>query len=239
MRPDKTRPLRIFIGYDSTEVPAYHVLCHSILSRSSIPVSITPIRLSHLGAIYQRERSSLESTEFSITRWLTPYLADYSPDPCVFMDCDMLVLDDIANVLNYVTDYRPVYCVKHNHKPTHKTKMRGAPQTRYDRKNWSSFMVFWPGHMDCRRLTPLYVEKAQGLALHQFKWVQTSVGRIGFEWNHLVGYDEHVSAEQISCLHWTEGGPWWPEYAGEPYAQLWFEERDAMLSTAVRRPDAA
>ncbi len=33
----------IFIGYDSAETVAYHVLSHSIINRASMPVAITPI----------------------------------------------------------------------------------------------------------------------------------------------------------------------------------------------------
>jgi hypothetical protein len=39
---------KIFIGYDNREKIAFHVLSHSIIKHSSIPVSITPINLSNL-----------------------------------------------------------------------------------------------------------------------------------------------------------------------------------------------
>ena len=42
------KSLKIFIGYDSREKVAFHVLSHSILANSSIPVSITPINLKKL-----------------------------------------------------------------------------------------------------------------------------------------------------------------------------------------------
>lgn len=35
--------IKVFIGYDSNETVAYHVLSHTILKYSSQPVSITPI----------------------------------------------------------------------------------------------------------------------------------------------------------------------------------------------------
>jgi len=42
------RPIPIFIGFDPRETVAWHVLCHSILARSSRPVSFVPLALEHL-----------------------------------------------------------------------------------------------------------------------------------------------------------------------------------------------
>ena len=42
------KTLKIFIGYDPKEAVAFHVLCHSLLERSSKPISITPINLKNL-----------------------------------------------------------------------------------------------------------------------------------------------------------------------------------------------
>ena len=40
--------LKIFIGYDSREKIAYHVLSQSILANSTIPVSLNPINLENI-----------------------------------------------------------------------------------------------------------------------------------------------------------------------------------------------
>ena len=39
-------------------------------------------------------------------------------------------------------------------------------------------------------------------------------------------------AGEIANLHYTNGGPYFPEYARCGYADLWFAERDRMLSCA-------
>ena len=44
---------RIFIGFDNREPIGYHVLSHSILENSSIPVTITPIKLENLKRFYK------------------------------------------------------------------------------------------------------------------------------------------------------------------------------------------
>ncbi|NIV37197.1 MAG: glycosyltransferase, partial [Anaerolineae bacterium] len=61
-------PVRVFIGFDPCETVAYHVLAHSIMRRSSVPVSITPVDVRHLEGIYTRERDPKQSNEFSFSR---------------------------------------------------------------------------------------------------------------------------------------------------------------------------
>ena len=160
--------IRIFIGYDPREAIAYHVLCHSILSRSTRPVLITPLALSHLKDVMWRPRHNLQSTDFSFSRFLVPYLCNFA-DWAIFMDCDMLVLDDIANLWELKDDKFDVMCVKHNHAPKETKKFLDQPQTQYEKKNWSSVMLF--NSQKCTVLTPKYVNEETGLNLHRFNWV--------------------------------------------------------------------
>ena len=48
------------------------MLAHSIHTRSSLPVSIAPLMLDQLKRTLTRERHSLQSTDFSFSRFLTP-----------------------------------------------------------------------------------------------------------------------------------------------------------------------
>ena len=160
--------IRIFIGYDPREAIAYHVLCHSILSRSTRPVLITPLALSHIKDVMWRPRHNLQSTDFSFSRFLVPYLCNFA-DWAIFMDCDMLVLDDIANLWELKDDKFDVMCVKHNHAPKETKKFLDQPQTQYEKKNWSSVMLF--NSQKCTVLTPKYVNEETGLNLHRFNWV--------------------------------------------------------------------
>ncbi len=81
---------RVFVGFDSKEVVAYHVLAQSIIEHASMPVMFCPIVLPHLEGTFTRERNALQSTEFSFSRFLVPYLSHYE-GWSLFMDCDMLV----------------------------------------------------------------------------------------------------------------------------------------------------
>lgn len=217
--------LRIFIGYDPREAITYSVLAHSILRHASEPVSITPIALNQLHRIYTREKNALQSTDFSFTRFLTPYLSDYK-GWSVFMDCDMIVNDDIHNLFSHADDQYAVQVVKHNHVPTEETKFLGAPQSKYQKKNWSSVMLF--NNAKCKSLTTDYVNTASGLELHQFKWLESDklIGEIPHRWNHLVAYDK--PNDDVSLVHFTIGGPYFNEYQDCEYAKEWNEERNKM-----------
>jgi len=94
--------LNIFIGYDSREKIAFHVLSHSIISNSSIPVNITPINLRNLRGFYKRPKAKNHSTEFSISRFLTPFLSNYK-GYSLYLDCDFIVLGDVAKLLKFVS----------------------------------------------------------------------------------------------------------------------------------------
>ena len=221
--------VRVFIGFDPREAVAFGVLAHSITRRSSVPVSIAPIMLSQLGGVLTRVRHPLQSTDFSFSRFLTPYLSAYE-GWSIFMDCDMLMTGDIAGLWSMRDPQYAVQVVKHDHRPVETRKFLGTEQTAYEKKNWSSVMLF--NNALCRRLTPAYVNAATGLELHQFKWLANDalIGALPGRWNHLVGYD--APCGDVSLAHFTIGGPYFPAYANCEYADAWREERDAMLFAA-------
>ena len=86
------------------------------------------------------------------------------------MDCDMLLLDDVVNLWKMRDDKYSVMCLKHEHIPEEETKFLGRVQTRCEKKNWSSVMLF--NCSKCLSLTPDYVNKASGLELHRFQWLK-------------------------------------------------------------------
>ncbi len=223
--------IKIFIGYDPKETVAFYVMSHSIISRSSQPVSISPIALNNLGKLMRREPNPLQSTEFSFSRFLTPYLCSYE-GWSIFMDCDMLVLDDIAKLWALRDENYAVQVVKHQHQPKETVKFLNAPQTPYQKKNWSSVILF--NNAKCKALTPDYVNTATGLELHQFKWLENDnlIGEIPHTWNHLVDYDE--ANNNVSNAHFTLGGPYFNEFENCEYSKEWFAEKEKMLHANQR-----
>ena len=225
-------PLNIFIGYDSREPIAFSVLAHSIITRATRPVSITPLARHTLAGWYSRERGPTESTEFSLTRFLVPALSQFQ-GVSIFMDCDMLCRVDITQVLHEVIaqpDAAVLVC-QHQYTPSTTEKFLGQRQTAYPCKNWSSFMVF--NNARCQRLTPAYVHRATGLELHRFTWLDRAdqIGSLPLEWNWLIG--EYAPNPDAKVWHYTLGGPWFPESAHCDHAAEWVAERDTMLSAAV------
>lgn len=224
--------IKVFIGYDPREAVAYSVLAHSIHARASVPVAVVPVMLSELRGILTRERHPLQSTDFSFSRFLTPFLSDYQ-GWSVFMDCDMLVLDDIARLYALRDERYAVMVVKHDHVPKETRKFLDQPQTAYQKKNWSSVMLF--NNAQCRALTPDYVNTASGLELHQFKWLANDelIGEIPARWNHLVGYN--APNHDVSLVHYTLGGPYFHEYRDCEYAVEWRAARQDMLNVEQRK----
>jgi len=211
--------INIFIGYDSKEKIAHHVLSESILRHSTKPVAITPIYLPNIKDDFVRERNSLSSTEFSFSRFIIPHLMNYQ-GWALFMDCDMLMMDDIAELWRLRDDKYAVQVCKHDYTPKDETKFLGQVQTKYPKKNWSSFML-----MNCKKcttLTPDYVNKASGLELHQFKWLENEelIGSLPLEWNWLVG--EYPYKEDVKNVHYTDGGPYFNDYDMCDYSEEWF-----------------
>lgn len=211
-------PIRIFIGFDQVESVAWHTLCHSILSLSSQPVTITPVKLSHIKNNLIRDKDFKQSNEFSFSRWMVPWLCGYK-GYAIFMDCDMLLRTDISELWNMRTWQTSVQVCKHDYVPKDSIKYLGNTQYKYEKKNWSSVMIF--NNEKCTRLTPSYVSSASGLELHQFKWLESDIeiGSLPMAWNHLVGeYDYDDDAKNV---HFTVGGPYFKEYENCDYSQEW------------------
>ncbi|MBE7186326.1 MAG: glycosyltransferase [Methylobacterium mesophilicum] len=222
---------RVFIGFDSKETVAYHVLVQSILEKASIPVVFSPIVLDNLNGVFTRERNPLQTTEFSFSRFLVPALSNFE-GWSIFMDCDMLMRADIAELWALRDETYAAMCVKHDYQPKVETKFLGQTQTKYEKKNWSSMILF--NNPQCRALTTDYVNTATGLQLHQFKWLENDdrIGEVPAAWNWLVNeYDYDPNAKNV---HFTDGGPYFNEYAKDDYADEWFAARDRTLHVTQR-----
>ena len=212
--------VRVCIGYDRRIPVAFSTLAHSITEHSSAPVAVLPLNLRNLKQHFWRDTDPNQSTEFSFSRFLTPFLSGFE-GWSLFMDNDVVVRDDIAKLWALRDDRYAAMCVKHDHNPTEETKFLGEKQTRYEKKNWSSVILF--NNARCTALTPDYVNSATGLQLHQFKWLEGDhlIGELPAGWNYLAGYTRGVEAPH--AIHYTDGGPFYPEYETTEHASVWFD----------------
>lgn len=222
--PHGFEPARVFIGYDPREEVAVNVLSASFQAHASIPVQIAQVRLDQLKGVYRREPDPKQSTAFSFSRFLVPWLAGYR-GWALFIDADMLCLGDIAELWALRDERRAVQVVKHQHDCEPGLKFQGMPQTPYGRKNWSSVMLF--NCERCRALTPEFVNSATGLELHQFRWLaDAEIGELPPAWNVLVGVQELPPEPKV--LHYTLGGPWFDDCRTMPESERWLQAHAAM-----------
>jgi len=231
-----TEPFRIYVGWDQRETIAYDVAKFSIERRASIPVEVSAIKLDDLRSqgMYRRGEDPLASTEFTYSRFLTPALAGFQ-GWALFCDCDFLWLSDIAELAAYAKGPKAVYCVQHDYQPKEKTKMDGAVQTAYPRKNWSSLMLFNCAHPSVRALSVDTVNRESGAYLHRMQWVaDADIGELPTAWNWLEGWNEKPLAGTPKAVHFTRGGPWFDGWQDVDYGDLWRAERDELLRSQRR-----
>jgi hypothetical protein len=223
-------PLRVYIGWDKREPIAYDVAKFSLERRASVPVDVQAIKIDDLRAqkLYWRDQDPLASTEFTYTRFLTPALAGFR-GWALFCDCDFLWLGDIAGLGEFMKVPKAVYCVQHDYTPKETTKMDGAVQTSYPRKNWSSLMLFNCDHPAVRALTPEVVNRETGAFLHRMQWVaDEDIGSLPVAWNWLEGWNEKPAQGTPNAVHFTRGGPWFDNWQNVDYGDLWRAEREAL-----------
>lgn len=215
---------KIFIGWDSREPEAAEVCKYSILKHATVPVEIHFLKQEELRAqeIYTREIDPQSSTEFTFTRFLVPYLCGYQGN-AVFVDCDFLFEHDIRELFECANDNAAVSVVQHDYQPTNTIKMDGKTQYLYPKKNWSSLMLFNCAHPDCQTLTPEIVSSQTGEFLHRFAWTEHEIGSLDKTWNWLVNWYHEPQDGKPKAIHYTEGGPWFPNYVKTEYGGNWIQ----------------
>ena len=221
--------VRIFVGYDAREDEAWEVCRYSILKHCPEAI-VRPIIQQELRKkkIYTRKKDNA-STEFSLTRFLVPYLVDYS-GWALFIDCDMLFTDSVEKLFKLINPIYAVQVVKHNHQPMEIIKMDGQEQTLYPKKNWSSVMLFNCGHNKNKNLTPEVVSSVQPKFLHRFEWLdEKDVGELPLEYNFLVEYYKmYPNGILPKNIHFTNGMPFMSGYEDCDYSDIWYQYRDEM-----------
>jgi lipopolysaccharide biosynthesis glycosyltransferase len=151
------KPIPIFIGYDPREAIAFHTCVNSIIRHASQPVSIMPLALNNFGDYTETHTDG--SNQFIYSRFLVPHLMGYSGH-AIFIDGDMILRGDIADLWAMRSLDKDVQVVKHDYKTKMTTKYLGSKNEDYPRKNWSSVMIFNCNNYPTRKLTPEYIQKS-------------------------------------------------------------------------------
>lgn len=212
--------IRVFAGFDERESIGFAVFMHSLITRASKPIAVTPLASQGLPE---------GSNNFTLSRFLVPYLMSYRGH-AIFCDAsDMMLQADIAELDALFDDRYAVQVVKHpDYRTRNKTKYRGTsmecPNSDYARKNWASVMIINCEHPAWMGADPMTLVRAGTKPWLQFKHCRDEdIGELPAEWNRLV--DEGHSVEGAKVLHWTAGIPAFEAYAQSPGHQLWHRER--------------
>ena len=226
----------IWIGHEPREQDAFEVAARSIAGHAKEPIPTFAVSLDVLQrrGLYTRATEHREgrlwdvvsgapmSTEFAISRFFVPLLAGPEAEWAVFMDCDVLLRTDIAELFELADPAKAIQVVKHNQRPTETVKMDGQVQTAYPRKNWSSVILWNLRHPAHQTLTPAKLNAWAGRALHGFHWLADEfIGDLPAEWNHLVGVEPPNPGAKL--VHFTLGTPSMDGYADCEFASEWWE----------------
>ena len=226
------KPIPIFVGYDPREAIAYHTCANSIIRQASQPVAIIPLALNLFSDYTETHTDG--SNHFIYSRFLVPHLMDYTGH-AIFIDGDMIVRGDIAELWNMRQHNVDVQVVKHNYKTRMTEKYLGAKNENYPRKNWSSVILWNCQNPANKRLTPQFIEKATGAELHRFSWIQDErIGALPIEWNWLP--DEFGVNPEAKLLHYTLGTPCFTEFHNTPQGEEWHRER-SLTDYCLQRAD--
>ena len=216
------KPIPVFVGYDPREAIAYHTCVNSIIRNSSRPVAIVPVALNLFKEYSETHTDG--SNHFIYTRFLVPYLMDYQ-GWAIFIDGDMIVRGDIAELWDLKDYTKDVMVVKHDYKTRRTEKYLGNANEDYPRKNWSSVILWNCNAIRNRELTPEFVQQSTGAFLHRFSWIDDErIGELPAEWNWLdVEYEWNPLAKLV---HYTLGTPCFHEFADQgDFSDEWHRER--------------
>jgi len=216
------KPIPVFVGYDPREAIAYHTCVNSIIRNSSQPVAIVPVALNLFKEYSETHTDG--SNHFIYTRFLVPYLMDYQ-GWAIFIDGDMIVRGDIAELWNLKEYTKDAMVVKHDYKTRMTEKYLGSPNQDYPRKNWSSVILWNCNALRNKILTPEFVQQSTGAFLHRFSWIADErLGELPAEWNWLdVEYEYNPLAKLV---HYTLGTPCFHEFADQgDFSDEWHRER--------------
>jgi len=224
----------VHIGFDPREADAFAV-ARLTAERNCRPIPVRGIVLSEMvrrglywrptsrrdGKLWDDISGAAMSTEFAISRFLTPHLA--GDGWAMFADADVMFRSNLWRLFEGLDESKAAYCVKHNYKPANAVKMDGQAQSQYNRKLWSAVCIFNCDHPSNKRLTVDYINTVPGRDLHAFKWLDDSeIGDLSEAWHWVPGHSSPDIDPKL--VHFSEGIPSMVGYQDQPFADEWRAE---------------
>lgn len=240
----------VLVGWDKREPQAYAICKHSLNRHSSVPLDIFPImemplRLRKMfdrpQANYVDERDGKPfSTDFSFTRFAVPEICRKNGITgwVLYCDCDFLFLTDVEELFQQYSsslfDQFAVCVVKHQYDLGNSIKMDGRKQESYNRKLWSSLILFNISHPANAKLGDHEVNHWAGADLHGFKWLKDEeIGWISESWNWIPQVsptlERRYRHNAPKAIHFSLGTPNMPGYENQPWADVWRAEYEHLI----------
>ncbi len=223
-----TEPIRVYVGTDQSQMVATHVLEYSIRQHTRQPVEVIP--MCDLVVPMPKDAANRPRTGFSFSRFLIPQLTGYR-GKAIYLDADMQVFADIAEIWDLPTDVYAVHCCRQDTPPP----------------TWRNNNHFQPGRqmsvmlLDCGQLKWDIQEIVRGLDAGEYDYRRLMFDlcvvppdRIGEgippAWNSL----EHFEPDATRLLHYTDMAmqPW--RHNTNPLGPIWRAGfREALRAGAV------
>ncbi|HVJ82188.1 MAG TPA: glycosyltransferase [Planctomycetia bacterium] len=224
-------PIRVFVGCDDSQMIAAKVLEYSIRRFTSRPVQFLPMLDLHEPT--PKDPKNRPRTGFSFYRLHIPSLAGYK-GRAIYVDADMLVFGDLAEVWDLPMGNCRVHCSRQE-----------APPDAWKESGWfkagrqMSVML-----LDCARLDWNIEKIVADLDAGRYDYPKLmfdlcvvphdEIGEaIPAEWNSL----EHFESGRTRLLHYTamEMQPW--RHPHNPLGNLWREFFRAAVSEGFISPE--
>ncbi|MEY2468504.1 MAG: hypothetical protein QOF21_1202 [Actinomycetota bacterium] len=194
-------PLRIFVGADESQVVAARVLEHTIRANTSWPVEVTYLHTLDLPKPLDPKNRG--GTGFSYARFAIPQLCNFN-GRAVYLDADMQVFGDIAELAEAPLDGHAVLCTNQQVLPSFSYGFTAGRQLSVmvldcSKLDWDVNAIV--ARLDAEEFT--YQELLHDLCIVDGSLISESLPE---EWNHL----ERYLPGQTKLLHYTNAPtqPW-------------------------------
>jgi hypothetical protein len=201
-------PIRVFVGATPAQDLAVRVLEYSIRARTPMDIEVMPLYKTGLTVPEAKDPGNRSRTPFSFQRFLIPEAAGYR-GRAIYLDSDMLVLDDLREVWTQPFGDAEVAAIRTQQKdPTARFSVLLLDCNRLRWKIGEIVAALDSGALNYQKL------------MYEMSWGPRVEGIVDPRWNMLDRYEEGKTA----LLHYTDG-PRQPWVSTEhPLGYLWVRE---------------
>jgi hypothetical protein len=206
-------PIRVFVGATPAQDLAVRVLEYSIRARTPMDVEVVPLYKTGLTVPEAKDPRNRGRTPFSFQRFLIPAAARYR-GRAIYLDSDMLVLDDLREVWTQPIGDAEVAAIETRQKDP--TARFSVLLLDCDRLRWNIDDIV--AALDRGALTYQQL-------MYEMSWGPRVEGLVDPRWNSLDRYE----AGRTALLHYTDSArqPW--VSTEHPLGYLWMRELFAAL----------